>query len=997
MAATGGGPGAPAPGSAEAADGLLQPAGAALLRRARAALEPPGGGAPDPAELAGPVREFLAARPAPGALPEAERAAWWGLAHELFNRGLDLPDAEDGPGGDGRARVQQLACDVVVHLRDHHRPRAAGPLETHALVLSFLQRTGEAWLRGQRYAEADACFQRAEAHVQPLEADLQKGLRPGAWALEVLETLLAFFLSRARAAVATQEVVLLSDLVGRAKKAAALLSGVAALDGLPADVLRATLRAATRLYGTGYDILQEHPEESIECLEACLQVLRTGSPDAAPEPDRAAVARLEAERATLRNLCMKSLAAAHLDRKKYTACLNFCENLEAALGGRAEVARDAGHASLHYLMVEALLGLRRFDEAAALCEESLVPSAVPATDQLYDLVGESLAELHKAGQAGPAVRLMGRLAELGKLTGARAYKFVACALEPHLLAAEPAGPAGGAPPGGAPPAAFDRALLGFLAEPAVHGLLMNPDADAHRTKLVEALHGVAVRQFQAISAAAAEPAQAAHELWAADLAHLREGERDLRARCARCAAMALLALRRYDAAGDYLCVAEENAPRLINNSFLRFKLHLLKDEGPQAVAEVDAMTRCDGFSNDFFVCAIQEAFGSHHFDVMRGCLGRMLDAELMVRPGAGGTGGGGGASTSLLTILRIMLYVEGKEPEPNWPAVLKTLATVLEVLSAPERAPADRDAKALEWLWGTAHNFAKRARDEGDHATFARLMHAAVRLRQHCAPAGPADDARELAGQLDAVLAAGMVAVEEGPGVLAAGEVKALADLGQAAAERLRAAGGADAAEQYGPYLALLRTHLACKTADAAAQLRCVAALEAQALEPRALVCLARIAEGNLGDPAAQDPAAEVLNAALRLALKKAIKLPEYRLACYFLRRLYHLVDTEERLSLLQQAAKVLRTAEDVRSDDLRWLAATAWNYGQQLHTFVEDFAKARPWLEVGLQFLEQCPAMEAECAARRRAFAQLAGGPGADGADAAPGKAAAPVAMAGE
>ena len=707
------------------------------------------------------------------------------------------------------------------------------------------------------------------------------------------------------------------------------------------------MAAPDGIKATGEAMLGSAPEESAACLEAALTILA----------GNAGLDLLHGVQALHRDvevMAMKSLASLALDSRRFMDCFHLAQNLHGLLGD--EAVREK-HPSVLYLRAQAEVGLDRYDDAASTIE-TMVRLSTPredgsptAMDKLYVL--DCCKALYAAGGGQEK-----RAAELfvALRTGHRGDAKLVMGFLNACLAHESPG-----------------TLLEILADEGIVSELRRPENSEHSRACFDACFDAAARRFKSGAK------QDALDLWVASLAYLGPGEQDgLRARTARCASLAALALKSHSSAKQYVELAEKVQPGCASTAFLALKLCLLEGDEVAARRAVDRLARCDDAVPNMLLCASQEAEGAGSHATAAACLEKVRDVLTTER------WEDGQSPPPQMKVLRNLVQLLMFNMAENLGAVYENLNRAKNYLvdgpgepsgAGSEDGSASPDQNEVEWFAITSWNLALRSKQERQWGHVANFMDQALAFFNLLHEQGPGRQKLKLAGALQACAA---VAECHGAGERTdEGVFKSCLRVAKAALAELQATGqggivagdGLAAADEGRPLdledaaatITFLEFLLASFRGDEARQKALLLELEGVPvgnLPAETYLAMANVLLSSSGAPRAG------LRAVYKCALRKLMQAqqPDLDAACYVWRQLYSLrLGDFDGLEVLREAIAVVGSATELpATDSVMWIVSTLWNRGVHLARF-ESYDLAGRFMDSALDLAPRCTAVSAQ------------------------------------
>ncbi|KAL5997936.1 hypothetical protein ACLOJK_008870 [Asimina triloba] len=519
-------------------------------------------------------------------LSESGKLQVWKLSYRLWNACVDLSNAGISSEENSelrkkieeeQAKIRQIAADLLFAAKD-----LTGVPSSTFKSASFYHKTGLIWHRLKKFELAANCFDRATDLTSKIEIELVSDAEERIFLLDLN-------LARSRTAWEVSERNLALALLNRSKS---LLFG----NPQSYKILAEQYLQFGKIFLSNDQVSAIN--EARKLIDEAVDLCEKGS--------MVGTARLPAEAAELKNLRLKSLrflAAAHLHLKDFESVLKC-----------VKVLREVGseeHPSVAFLAMKAWLGIGRLGEAEKELRGMVVNKAVPegvcvsAVEVFFEGAGAAGAEVvgavflgllgrcHVSAKA--AVRVVQRLLASGSGEGSVVKsRVVAELVSDDRVVALFAG--GRKANGGKVDLAEERG--------AMHAVLWNCGAEHFRSK-----------DYKTSS-----------EMFEKSMLYIQSGveSRPIRAKCFRVLCLCHLALSQLDRAEEYINEAQKLEPNAAS-TFLKFKVHLQKNDESSAVNQIQAMLNCLDFSPEFLTLSAHEAMACQALPVAVASLSCLLN------------------------------------------------------------------------------------------------------------------------------------------------------------------------------------------------------------------------------------------------------------------------------------------------------------------------------------------------------------------------------------
>ncbi|KAK4781723.1 hypothetical protein SAY86_015825 [Trapa natans] len=872
-------------------------------------------------QLATCLRQSLARLSQFTPLANSAKLQIWKLSYRLWNACVDLSNASSirssfsSPSSsiaaaEDQAMLRHVSADMLSLAGE-----VSGVASPEFKTAFFYYKIGVMWHNLQKFDQASSCLEKATDLLSKIDPRMvtDTGQR---------KLLLDLNIARSQTAWEVSDHILAVTLLNRAKS---FMFGSS----------HQYKALASQYLVFGKSVLSINNENKSQNFKEALKLLN----DALDLCEKGfSTARTRQETFDLTALKLKILrfmAAVHLQMEEYESVIKCVKVLREPEGGDQ-------HPCLPVLAMKAWLGLGKYPEAEKELKGMVVNKGIPegvwvsAVEAYFQAVGTAGMETTKGVflgllgrchvSAGAAVRVIHRVVTGGGEGSRIRAKVVADLVSDKRVVALFAGDE----------AAKDRG--------AMHAILWNCAAHHFQSKDYETSAEVFEKSMLYVP----------HDM----------ENRVLRAKSFRVLCLCYLGLSQLDRANEYIDEAEKMEPN-IASAFLKFKIHLQKEDQDRALSQIQAMKTCLDFTPDFLLLAAHEAIACHAFLVAVASLSNLL----------GFYASGKSMPTAEVVVFRTLVTIltndAGNEPE-----ILKYIKDAHS--RASEVGPdcffgkGEVAKREVKWFAATSWNFGIKLGKTKDYVLSAEFLRVASELYGLLVD-GPVDENSAMIVKSLILTVSAMLASENQKGEILDIDVKLGVELLDRAGKVLKSISSrmqlddgqnVNVEPEFHILYTLNSYEIYGRMNDKKSQYLIVENFaSSKACTPANLL--------QVGLTACQGPRPnhEVSFFALNQSLSELISSPspDYTTVALVMRKLItitstHKGDTDDDgvYNLYKQAYRIIVGLKggEFPVEEGKWLATTAWNRAA-IPIRLGHFDSANKWMKVGLEIAGLVPGME--------------------------------------
>ena len=840
----------------------------------------------------------------------------WKLSNKIWNMGLISTQNDVAWTAES---VLQLSCktalEVFTLICDAGR-RDSGSLELYLSLWRRLIKTGEMWMKGDSYEQAEFCFSSASETVGQMSSVIEDPSITLQKREEVLILLVNLYSKRGSTSLRLNQNVLLSSVVGKCKELS---------KSVPPDMALLTkFTLAEELFSFGEALLLSGETCSLEAIsifDSAIELL--GDPSDASE-DVSSESTLQIKNLFVR--ITKNLAHAHLKAKNYSAAQSVLTYLRPKLQPNPEK-----HHSFHFMSIQAALGLEKFEEAISILEgTSLTEEDTPN----YSVHLEKFKICYANSQHNDHARIASifvKFAHHSKKVEV-VLKFVC-----FLLSSQDIPEANGTQK-------YEN-TISIVGDPKVTQLFQNEERKATCEQLYGILFNSAVANFQS------KEFRVAQKLFQTCLLYASLNETQQKhgdsAKVLRCLSLVLCNQQEPRKAIEHLSLAKELEPDNILNDLIMIRLHITESDHTRCLSLIRDIAQSSDFHPKYLLSICNEALQSDQKQVACECLLRLYEHQKQSKQ----------VTESYSTLLRCLVSLSEEKKDTGITDEVSKYLEEAHALFTEDRSSFLKDCDTTE----TLHWFAVRAWNGGLQASQKSCFKTASKMFEVSASFFENienEQTKTCESLLYAsvfLLDAGKVQPESG-----AADVTKLCMLVKALNVNFlkhRNALDEGLQQKISSHIPWLQYEIACHKQDSPTALQLLSEMKQISEDPKLFVKMALAAD------ALQCKSNIVKTSALNMALKTFQNtLPlNYQGIAWCLRTLIELrSNDDEGIKLSSQALEIIRGFPDdtFPAEEIQWLATNAWNRGLLLSNFGETETGKR-WMKIGVDLIPRCPALE--------------------------------------